>query len=487
MNTDAVSSRNARADDRRLLVCMALFALIYLLFYPRLYTSIDEASTFRMAYVLRHGSIFTHDDGFFPSISPPGPHGRLYRFPIGFPALLAPLTFFGWRAFFLLNPALHLLATWLFARILRACRIPPAYAVLYLLYPAFVLFDRTLFSDGFAASLTTVALYFLLCRQRAFWAGLCLGLALTVRAASAPVAALVFLGLLVADLRGGRRPLRQSRALLFGLGALPFCIINGLYNWATLGSPFRSAYSAGQLSLHGLLTIGPLYALALLAVFPGMLLAPFFYRGAYWKIGLAATTVVLLLAVTYNESTFGNNALQTLLSTPRQVLPVMPFYLLAYCGVLARLLPESRLRRWRAFEAAAVLLLVLAVGISYMHQKYLRSLMAIQSQITAALPGQSIVYANKDAYKLHQPVWDGRTYRELPFVSDSQIVSDLRSAPVFVVLYSRSRGFSAEDAENATVLQDLRTQFRLAPGPDLGSGQLQCDRVLGVRQQQTSR
>ena len=175
-------------------------------------------------------------------------------------------------------------------------------------------------------------------------------------------------------MRAGRGALRQSRALPFALGALPFCAATGLYNWATMGSAFRSAYSASQLSLHGLVAIGPMYALALMTLLPGMLLAPFLYRGAYWKVGLASTTLVVLLAAAYNESTFGNNSLQTIISTTRQVLPAMPFYLLAYCGVLSRWLPEARLRRMHAFEAAGALLLVLALGISFMHQKYLRAL-----------------------------------------------------------------------------------------------------------------
>ena len=77
-------------------------------------------------------------------------------------------------------------------------------------------------------------------------------------------------------------------------------------------------------------------------------------------------------------------------------------------------------------------------------------------------------------------MWDARTYRELPFVSDRQAFDDLRAGPVFVVLFVRSRGFAAEDADNAAMLRDLRARFRLAPGPNLGSEQLQCERVLGV-------
>lgn len=472
-------SSGRRSDDRWLFACMLAFVAIYAVFYPLIYTSIDEASTFGMAYVLRHGSITPAPD-FFPSISPIGLHGRMYRFPIGFPTVLAALTGLGWRAFFLVNPILHLIATWCFSRILRANRISVRYAALYLLYPCFVLFDRTLLSDPFAASLTTIALYCLV-KRRPIGAGLCLGFALAARSVSSIVALLMIAGLFASDWRErDSTPIWRGQAVRFAVGAAPFWCAILCYNWYTMGGIFKSPYSAGQLSPHGLAAAGPLYVLSLLVMLPGMLLAPFLYRGQFWRTGLAATVTATLVAAAYNQSTYGNNFAETLLSTPRQVLPVMPFFLLAYCAVLARWLPEARLRRRRAFDAIAILLLVVALGVSSLHQKYLRTLTTIQSEIAQALPPNSIVYANKDAYKLHQPVWDPRIYRELPNVSNAQVAADMRKAPVYVVLYIRSRGFAAEDASNALVISDLRNRFRLAPGPNLGSGDLQCERVRGL-------
>lgn len=470
----------AKRDTFWLVGLMAAFAALYAIFYPLIYTSIDEASTFSMAYVMSHGSILPSSD-FFPSISPIGLHGRMYRFPIGFPAVLAALTGLGWRTFFLVNPILHLAATWCFSRILLANRIPARYAALYLLYPGFALFDRTLLSDPFAASLTTIALYFLV-KNRSTGAGVCLGIALAARSVSSIVAVLVIAGLIIADWRGRDTvPLWRGKAIRFAAGLAPFWCATLLYNWYTLGEIFKTAYSTDDLSLHGLAAAGPLYAFSLLLIFPGMLLAPLFYRGAFWRTALIAAASATLIASAYNQSTYGNTFLETLLSTPRQVLPVMPFFLLAYCGVLARWLPEARLRRFRAFDLAAGVLLVVALGISMLHQKYLHSLITIRAEIARALPQNSIVYANKDAYKLHQSVWDPRTYRELPSVSNAQIAADLQKSPVYVVLYIRSRGFAAEDVNNELVAKDLQTRFRLAPGPNLGSSDLQCNRVTGVQ------
>ena len=474
------------ADRRWLLGLMAAYALLILAFYPPIYTSIDEASAFSMAYVLRHGTIYPghvaafHAAEFFPELSPTGPYGRVYRFPIGFPLLLAGLSWTGWRTFFLVNPLLHLVATWCFARILSSCRIPPRYGVLYLLLPSFVLFTRTLFSDAFAASLTTIGLYFLVCRRAPLQAGLCLGLALTARSASVFVTLILLGSALASDWRRGDAPLWRGQAARMALGLAPFVLLNLLYNFYALGSPLASAYNAQALSWQGLKQSGGIYALSLLVVYPGLLLAPWLYRGPLWREGLAATTLVFLVAAAYNESTFGNNFLQTLLSTPRQVLPVMPFYLLAYCGLAARLpWPQGRQRARGEALAAAGLLLTAAV-ISRQHQTYLQSLRGLSTQIGRALPPRSIVYANKDVYKLHQPIWDARLYRELPFVSRAQCAADLSRAPVYAVLYARSRGFTGEDGVNARTAGDLRARFLLQPAPISDAAQVQCYRVLGT-------
>jgi hypothetical protein len=171
----------------------AIYSLLFLALYPRMYTSVDEATTYGMIPVLRHLTIFPEKVGVTlpQAMSPLGPHGHLYWFPIGFPAILAMASLLGPWAIFLVNPALHLIATWRFARLLRTTAIPSGFVLLYLFYPGFVLYDRTLFSDGFAASLTTIALSLLVGRRewagwrdRVGWAGVCLGIALTARSLS---------------------------------------------------------------------------------------------------------------------------------------------------------------------------------------------------------------------------------------------------------------------------------------------------------------
>ena len=415
----AEDSRTGRwSAEAGLWALMAVYALVYLLFFPRMYTSLDEAANFGMAYVLRHGTVFPAQVGYDLPMSPIGPHGPVCRFPIGFPAILALASFAGQWALFLVNPALHLVATWLFAKVLRAAGIPAGYAALYLLYPGFVLYERTLFSDPFAASLVTISLYCFLRPRGLVWAGACLGLALTARSTGLVITVIFAAALLISEWYAHRgvawkEGLWKGRMPLFLLGLLPFVAVNAVYNFFTTGSALHSTYSGDMLTLSNLAQLGPLYATSLLLIFPGMLLAPLFYRVRFWRAGLVATSTVFLIAGSYYETTYGNNRWETLISVTRQILPVMPLYLLAYCGVLSKLLAASPLMRTPqprrlAYGGTVAVLLLALVGISAFHQKHLDVLMAVRGEVRRAVPAGSIIYGNKDIFKLHQPCGSGR-------------------------------------------------------------------------------
>ncbi len=462
---------------------MIIYAVTYIAFFPPIYSSLDESANFGMAYVLRHGTVFPALAGYDLAMSPIGPHGPIYRFPIGFPALLSILSFLGWHTFFLVNPLFHLVATWLFARILQTLKMPVGLALLYLFYPGFVLYERTLFSDPFAASLTTAAIYFLICgKPRPSIAGLCLGMALLARSTSLLVAGVFFAGLLLSDWRSrSQTPFWRGQAIPFGLGLLPFLCINSVYNYATTGHFSHGTYDAGMLSASNLVKLGPLYGSSLLLIFPGMLLAPLVYRGRFWGECLAATFAVTLVAASYYETTYGGNRLETLISVVRQVLPVLPLYLLAYCGVLATLLVRLKLREIMLTTTLGLLLLVVSIGISVGHQKHLRTLVALKSEMAQTLPPQTIIYGNKDVFKLFQPIWQHTICRDLTNISRQDAMADLRSHPVFAVLYIRSRGVANEDGINAQAMMNMRREFVLKPGPTSQSGLLQYYRITGVR------
>ena len=131
---------------------IALYILLMIVTFPRMYTSLDESANFGMVYVLRAGTLLPTHAGYNLPMSPMGPHGPVYRFPIGYPLFQLPLSTMGPWAMFLMNPALHLIATICFAAILKRRDIQPNFAIFYLFFPSLILYNRSLFSDSFGAT-----------------------------------------------------------------------------------------------------------------------------------------------------------------------------------------------------------------------------------------------------------------------------------------------------------------------------------------------
>src|SRR3989338_3473799 len=139
--------------NNRFLIYIAIFIFIVLFvyFYPPIYTIQDEADYFDFAYRLKEGTIY-----FEPLTS----HKIIFNgtnyvnmYPPGMAVLLLPFTFIHWKAIFLLNPLLHLIAFVFFYKTLKLLEINEKLSLLYLFFPPFVLYARTLVADAACASI----------------------------------------------------------------------------------------------------------------------------------------------------------------------------------------------------------------------------------------------------------------------------------------------------------------------------------------------
>lgn len=462
-STAESEQRNAElnADARLLMFLMLAYIIVYIVTFPKMYTSLDESDNFGMAYVLRHGTIYPSAAHCTLSMDVNGPHGTVYRFPIGYPLVLALMSFIGPRALFVVNPAMHLVATVFFTKSLRFLKLPIWLAAVYLFFPDFVLYQRTLFSDGFAASLTTIGFYYIL-RGRFTPAGIFFGLGLMARSTSEVIALILAAGLLIEGFPAGRRaksPWASTAA--FVLGLLPFVFATGVYNYLTMGSPLKTTYSGPLFAWSSFKAFAPYYAASLALVLPGMIVAPLMYRGPYRRTLIVICTAIFLIAASYHDSTFGENRLESLITVSRQVLPAIPFFLLSYCTWLGGINIVAQ----RGRLVVPIILVVIAAGISWMHQRALKHLIAIRTEVLATVPAHCVVYSNKDIFKLHQQVWDTQTYRIVGSTAPAQIESDLKTQPVYVVVYFRNRGVANEDHVNDMTRNDLKRHWVLARIP----------------------
>jgi 4-amino-4-deoxy-L-arabinose transferase-like glycosyltransferase len=409
-----------------LIAGVVLYALTFLALYPRTTAIVDEDAYLTEAFLFRTGRLSY--DG-----SPvPAPHmtvasgGRLTsKYPPGTSLFLVPFILLGWRAVFISGLLLALAGTALFGLILKRLspQADPAWALLYLFYPAVVLLSRTVMSDLLAATLVLAAFYCLL--RRGGWllgAGFVLGLACLVRYSNA-IFVPVFL---ILALRPAGPRLRL--ALLFLTGFLPPAGVMAAYNAYAFGSPFSfPMYLTGQFSPAFFPHNAWYYGSALLILYPLMLAAPFAIgKGRRLLLGLPAYSVLglyCLFSYTYDVP----NLPARLTIGLRYLLPGLPFFVLAFVLAADRLLDRLR-AGWLKYAAVGGMAL-LSIAIQFRHDRYLEVQAGYQRLLLDNVPKSAMLLCDAGTSELVSYAWGWRDYRHIvefnvPIPLDSVLAGD---------------------------------------------------------------
>jgi 4-amino-4-deoxy-L-arabinose transferase-like glycosyltransferase len=405
----------SRPDRRRrpsrwlLFAGAAVFALTFLLFYPRTFAIVDEDAYLTQAFLFRTGHLS------YENSPVPAPHmtvsqnGRLVsKYPPGTSLFLLPFTLFGWRAAFVSGLLLALAGTGLVVLILRRLspETDPTWALLYLCYPAVVIFSRTLMSDLLAGTAVLAAFYCLVRRNGwLLWSGLLLGFACLVRYSNA-----VFLPVFVAlAMRPAGRRFRSGA--LAAAGFAPFAALILLYNAWAFGGPLAfPMYLTGDFSGRFFGANAAYYGLSLLLAYPLMLFAPLAAgRGRRLLLGLPAYALLLLYCFfSYTYAVPGPAARLTV--GMRYLLPALPFFILGFAIAADNLLNRLRGVAWLRFIALGGML-ALSVAIQFRHGEYLRVQDDYRRALYAALPKDALLLCNKDVSELVSFAWGARNWR----------------------------------------------------------------------------
>jgi hypothetical protein len=407
----------------RVLPTLALvaFVLLQAALYPRAIGIKDEGTYLAMAYILRAGTVFG-DVAHVPMLFGVAHAGHtVSQYPPGESALLVPFTLLNWHLVFVANLALQVVGFLLFGRLLRCLGIRREWSILYLYFPALVLFSRTIMAEVPSTTLTvaTLLLYARGTRGGRTAAGALLGLAVFVRYNN-----LVTFGLLLvcALLRDGGHCWRRTHAkrpicwqdlssppLLLGFAPLFAGFV--LYNLVAYGHPSTPGYaSTAVFSLHYLLPHVSFYVLDLLLLYPFMLVSPLLYRGPLRLEIMVIPTGMLLVMSSYYYLNNAHSFSENLLLGARLILPVVPLFLIAYAHLLDRLL--ARIPRWSNAGVLATALagLGLATVVSLQHQRGLRYAAGARNAIYQHSAPNSLLVINDEVTKFINPAWGNRRY-----------------------------------------------------------------------------
>jgi 4-amino-4-deoxy-L-arabinose transferase-like glycosyltransferase len=467
----------AEPVDRRLAwrvvaAALAVYALGFALFYPRVATNDDEAKYLRQAQLMAQGSTTTWKldarSGekvlLEPSQYPPGTAG-----------LMAPFVFAaGWRGAYLM-PLLALCAgVWLTGRWIADQGRSPAFALTMLSFPATLVLGRVTMSD--VPSLAAVALGLWL-----FWrgvrgspwlwlaSGFVAGASMLLREPNALLFAPLFAGTLL------RREWKCWALVVGGVAGVAFRLA-AMY--ATFGDPL---YVKAPYIFHPETVMErlPIYLLGLVVLVPGGLLFGFAYRGERRPEIVATIALCFLFYLFQPFSMLESSFAKRLVIALRYFVPLLPILAFAMSESVPRLwhslagrLPTSVAAPLGAGLASLYLASVVAAS-GLVHPVYDRwgdTQAAIQAAIHETTGPESILVTNWWATKKFTRELD-RTY--LPIDRDEIEPAEVealaaRHERVFVALLDRSDS----DHWRGDALRNARFVEALEPPPELAFDQV---------------
>lgn len=500
-----------RDGNGLLIAASVLYAALYLLFWPVLYSTMDESAYMNLAYAFDHGTVYLDVAHVAPVQSYlVGPH-RLSLYPPGMGALLALPGFLNWNLALGFNLLVHLSLFWTVAILLRLGKTPVVFALLYLLHPGAVLFSRTVMSD-LPASLCLTLGFLATLKRRYFLCGVLVGIALFVRTASAVAGAFLVAGVLLEGTRffhaedapaPAALAVRVRRAALLVAGVLPFFIAAYLYQKIVQDGGWAKYAQPGMVSVRYLPVQLPFYTGALLILYPGLLLAPFFYRGPGRAALLLFTGGFFAFYCCFYFHDEGGSKAETFLVGQRFLLVILPLMIVAYSRMVWKMVSERMpVPVQRVLAAGVAGLLFVGSGLVHRrHAAYLHTLAQVRGAALQAAPTGDPLLCNVHVAKLIHPGWAAkRTLEMLPAggtdtedaIAAEKIVRQLLSAthhPVTVALWSRA--YRPETPHEMFQFHALETDFATQPLPPDVQAALPADlhilRIVGERKGQESR
>jgi len=387
-------TRMFKRDWRALLLAIALFAGVYIYYYPPIHGIDDEAGYINLAYVWVNGTTSTTGTELPNLFDFEKVNGReiSWRSPGRAAALFPFLAIFGGESIFISSLLIHLLTTLVAAGLLQRNERSPLWALLILFHPTLMLYSRTVMSDELGAMFLLLALSAVTFKRNSgLWAGSFIGLAALARlhaAFAVPFVAAAFWF-------DGRR--KQAVWTVFGASVIGGLII--AYNYVIVGSPIL--YLHAGFAAEFLPARLAAYIPALLILFPLQLFSPIFddTRIRWYSRSIAVSIFVLLLFYVWNDSAPG--FLENLVVSQRLLILILPIWLISYAVWIERIPVILRLDKFvignkKALVTAACCgLLILQVAIFEKHQEHLLDFRGAIDEVAALVPARSLVVTNR--------------------------------------------------------------------------------------------
>jgi hypothetical protein len=399
-----LSDRTLRVHWIVLLAAVLSYLGLFVVYYPGLSAVDDEVGFVNQAVILSKGALTAESAG-IGGYGEVNGHATPWRNP-GRSMLIVPLiVLLGLHSIFISGALIHAAMTFAAALVHDTLGQSPLWALLVLWHPTLSIYSRTIMGDAPAGLFLLLAVLAILRFDRGWlWAGLFLGVAVWMRYHVALVVPFFVLAIWqnTLRLRGGRADaIKCLAAAAVVMAPVP------VYNLAQFGRIF-GRYAPGDQGLLGANFFLPnlgFYALALMVIWPGMLLS-LLHRSRVSAYARAICLPVLAFFCFYFFHDSGTSFLQTEILGLRLLQCVLPVWIVTYGVFLSETsvpLLRARIGPAAFAGAAAAVALVLLLSQWYafsVHQRYLLALERTRNDVARRIPSGSVILSNVMLHKL---------------------------------------------------------------------------------------
>ena len=424
-----------------LIACAIFYAVIYFVYYPPIYAYRDEGSYLAMSYVMRQGTLYIDQT----NIPVPWVHHFTHdvsHYPIGNSLLLIPFTLLHWKSVFLVGLIAHFLGLLVFIKLLDIFGFEDRkIALLYLFFPAFVFYSRTIMSDIPAMTIFLSACYFYFkdspqqSGRNLFFSGIGFGVGFLFRTTNLILAFPFSLRLLVSAFRQ-----KQGKSLfLFLAGLTPFLCGSAVINHFLYGSVWNTGYgflcnfSPGFFLPH----LGH-YLVSFSLMYPFMAACFVTCRKIHKpEIIFAAILLGILYSFYYFYDWFPNPWLTKVFAT-RFLFPVIPFFIMAFGAALSGFLKKFP-KPIQNFLVAGGLIILMAGSwaINREHQAVLNQQERLRHDVYQSTEKGSVLIYDSNAAELMQRIWGDRVYRRYDGWDEFQkVVETVRGSKIYFIRWN---------------------------------------------------
>lgn len=370
-----------------LIQILLISTFLFVIFFPRFYTSTDEREYIENAYLITENRLVKNDAvchfdnvycGYFNGA------GYISKYNLGLSFLFIPFVLINWQLTIVFTFAVYLIGVWIFSKLLKRHGLSQKFLYLYAFFPILVYYSRKPMGEIFSNTIV-LAIYYLLFEKISentkyksllyVFSGALSGILVLIRYTNILIVLifLVYLFYLQYKEKINSKLIAKNFANIL-IGAAPFIIAFLWINKTLYGGFFTSGYSLSHEEFLVLPDLIPkqliIYILLLNLIYPGMLVISLLSKIKHRWMILFLITVFTIFYMGFPGYNFTSGILDFIFGL-RFFVPIISLLLLIYFDGLNQVLSEGKyLKRFSKyfkylFIIISTILILSAAAISY--------------------------------------------------------------------------------------------------------------------------